>query len=1118
MIFQRDTLKRLRLLDARILIVAWIAIAAPIAVAQSGRRDADRMADDRAVTNQLFGEDTFEQNAVEFIRRVRLLPENRQYDQLSNWVLPGQGHGFRIGGLITRPPGPSTDIADQDETNLAAFPEATWIHCPAREWVTQAVKLDRLGEMMQAVMAVPSTSTQPSFEQITLLTLIEVAQGDRDRVADRLAERFARTRTWEDENAEQQWWSDLIVLWAAAENPATTDLVIEDLFGAFNRLQEYTPNAKLDLIGDFLCLLRGQSVARAERAKQRTVGSSGWSSFDVFSRIDACSHARAAVLPRSRINENGVAKISGHEVDYFAHRVPLSGSYEVVAEVDSRAGAYGDLLVAGLAARPTWGLDQVSINGLAKGNWMEQLAPPIEAISSQCYLRAVKSPNGIDHYFNGRRIFTNTANESSAPWVAIESWRKAKCNISDFRISGDPVIPDSIDLLAGSRLDGWASYYDPEINLGMGNWKQATGEDGQSLLVSERSADAPGSFHEDLLYYVRPIVWDARISYEFEHRPGSCCVDPCFGRTVFRIRPSGVQLHRLTDGRFEQTALRPDNASPLDSASGSLAPPRLHEGWNRVELRILRDTVDVMLNGQHVAREKMKPYESRTFGLFHFRDQTRSVVRNVNLAGDWPGPIADPHDQPLTPRIVAQLEDASQRLNDEWHWDFKNGLPSDFLFVEGNGEFEQRSDGLHVDRNGDQNKASIKFGGIIEGDFEITLTFKDLKIGDQKPTWHCGLGMAVQIDNPDRTRLDMCLRRDRQNSLHHIAFSHNEVNRWGGINWISDMDRRDQSDSGRLRLVRRSNTVYGLFAAGDSKSFRPIGSVEVPAGRVSPRYFSMYSVAGDSMRVSGTWVNLSIRAEKLDRLIPDDERSVLKKLDGDRSKLPATVIDFAKQSFAESGLLNSTRNPDSLSSTTEGLMLDAVGGISASRVALDKYFSPSREIDFQADFEIQNADGKVTDGMSSEVVIGVPLSEIRTGKSDEERFEVTEATLITRYRADGLIELRPRLIRYRRSDRKTLYEPIRTRTIQPPTQLRIVLKDQTLYFLYKDASSPQQSIIATCPLDVPVEAKSASLWGIGSQNSGEMHVLLKSFKLYTTPSQPTLFGIPIPSFNTPDPR
>jgi len=339
-------------------------------------------------------------------------------------------------------------------------------------------------------------------------------------------------------------------------------------------------------------------------------------------------------------------------------------------------------------------------------------------------------------------------------------------------------------------------------------------------------------------------------------------VHPCLGRSVFIIRPDGVWLHQLTDGKNATSGIRPDNAIRV---AGSTECISLKPGWNRAELRLEQDRLELWLNENLIATHVIKPSQSRTFGLFHYRDQTRVNVRNVRLTGEWPRTMPALEQQPLAAHKQAALDAAAKKLEDAWIHDFRHGIPKHVFTLDGNANrATQLADGIRLNRTGAASALSLNFAGQIKGDFDIILEFKDLEIGDEQPTWHCGAGMAVSIENKSHDRMDIVRRRDRLSRHHHIALSHNHVNRFGGVDWIRDTTHIDESVAGRMRMIRQGDVIYGLYADGDSQCFRLLDKETIEPGTISVDGLRLYTIAGKGMNCEVTLVRLDVRAEAID--------------------------------------------------------------------------------------------------------------------------------------------------------------------------------------------------------------------------------------------------------------
>jgi len=814
---------------------------------------ANQNPSDTAALQVIFGESVLSQNALQVVMTARNLPAEQRYTYLSSWVLPNHGHGFRVDGTILRTAENDAGAADPGVMHLTDFPESAWIVCPVCELVQLAKDLGRLDELREL-----------AGQEQTILALVDIAANRRERVAEHFAARFADVRKVSDEDVASQWWADLIVLWATMANPQTADLVEEDYFGAF-RLGSYKPDPSLDIIADYLALLfrlRSNMPLSLNRDSKMAAAM-----FDVFSYEDAFTHGAGRPLPRFCFRNHTAIKLSGHELDYLALRSPLDGRFEIASENATHAGAFGELVVAGIGVKPKSDLEHVLIGSFAKGNRELEIAPKIQPLGATSRPRAQSSESGIHHFWNSREVFVDEDGERSAPWPAVRSWRRTAAAISEWTIVGSPTVPEHLDLVRGLSLRGWASYYDAESNDGLGSWAASTDDEGRWTLASERSGTINGCYDENLLTYVRPLTWNAVLSYEFEYLPDHSAAYPCLGRSAFIIRPEGVWLHRITDGRHDRTDARPDEVIGISDEHAS-GVPSLMPGWNRARFETDFNVCRLWLNEQLIATHRIKPEQSRTFGFFHYRDQTTARVRNVRLTGDWPRELPRLADQPLAAHQVAAWDAAAEKLAHAWSHDFREALPPRFLTVKGRlSPWRVQDDGLHIQRVGTTSFLNLEFSGQIRGDFDIVLQFKDLRIGDEKPTWHSGVGMAVTIQNSQRDRIDIVRRRDRLNRHHNIVLARNRVNRFGGIDWIQDTTRIDESISGRFRLVREGNVIHGLYADGDSECFRYLDKFAVEPGPVAMDGLTLYTIAGEQMTCSVTLVQLNIRADAIDTIL-----------------------------------------------------------------------------------------------------------------------------------------------------------------------------------------------------------------------------------------------------------
>ncbi len=1069
------------------------------------RPQASERSDHNALV-AIFGQPLLAQNAANVCLETRELPAEQRFDRLSRWVLPGSGHSFRVHGTFRRPPGVSTDVADETVQNLDAYPESQWILSPARELIKTAAELGRLQELKQRIESFQLAEKKHTDAQTTLQTLVEIAAGDTRAVAERLEDRFAWERQSQDSDALSHKWADLLVLWSVAENPATAHLVTEELFESYPTLRDCQPNIELDLIHDYLQLLKGRAHTAAVRIDNIVSDDSTarpMFHFDTFSRVDAGTHGSARPLARFHVGHNGARKISGHELDYLAFRGPIAGDVEINCEVATRPGAFTELFVHGIAAQPVDGGHQISTGGFAKGNRQVEISPPLEAIESQSHLRVVVHDGVANHFFNGRPVFETAIGSSSAPWVALRSWRRTASEIRNLHLVGSAKIADSISLLGDASLSGWASYYDPDLNNGTGTWNAVVGDDETVRLVSEVSNNVRGSFDEDLLYYVRPISWDAQIQYEFDYQGGTIDVHPAFGRSVFLISPHGVRRHQLTDSKFEQSNLRPDNAVPLQNLpTTSFEKPNFVEGWNKAELRIKDNTLSLWLNGDPIARTEFPSATSRTFGLFHYRDQTHAIVRNVRLTGDWPNTLPAIDQQPLASELVATLDAEAAELPARFIHDFKKGMPPELFDFDGDEtSMTCLPDGVQMVRAPDQGVRAMRVCAIINGDFDIVAGYKDLEISRGPATWHCGIGLEFNLDNLTLDRCSIHRRRDRMNGHHYVAFGQKETNAGGKTTWTGGANLVDESTAGRLRLVRRGTKVYGLHAIADSPNFRVLQTTAVPAGPIAIHGLRFVTDIGNQMTTSVTWTELNIRAQGIDLLRPEDSERTLTMLDNLREKKPGQIIDLTKRSLIDAGIQTTGSDRGDVASDERGVTVTVQGDDSNGRSTLFKSVSLSSDFDVQVDLEVLKLECGLEERASSEVVMQVRLKNADNDPPESEEPQVNEASIILRHKWNGMLDLRPRVVARARGG-KTLYLPIRTVPVKMPARYRIAQHDQTLYFIYCEQGSTDSKIIATYPLDRKLNATSVYLWVIGGHDQHAAQVSWKKLQIHGSTVQP----------------
>jgi len=350
-------------------------------------------------------------------------------------------------------------------------------------------------------------------------------------------------------------------------------------------------------------------------------------------------------------------------------------------------------------------------------------------------------------------------------------------------------------------------------------------------------------------------------------------------RRTFMLQPQGVRIHWVTDGRHDRTKLDPFNLSEEPgNRRGPDNLPLIANAWNRLRLDLSGDTVSLTLNNQRVYQGDLESTNQRTFGLFHYADQTEARVRNIIWKGNWPQQLPPLAQQELAGEGADFLDKDLAKLTAVFYHDFvRDGFPIYRFQVYDDGwqeHIEARPDGLHVHRPGSLGNTRFVVSPRmrLHGDFDAIASYERLVIA---PTKNGKWGISLRSVLTDK-KTTLCsvfrgmVRRPGQLDQH-IAISE-------FTQWAPDKSQRtwypgkisEEAPFGRLRLARRGDKVYSFIAERDSPHFRHIYTETV--GTASGRYDGIRLQAGAYSAVDGVgsvnviWKSLIVRAEQITHL------------------------------------------------------------------------------------------------------------------------------------------------------------------------------------------------------------------------------------------------------------
>jgi hypothetical protein len=827
---------------------------------------------------KILGEEVLQQNHRQLLQDALTRPESERFAMLQEWVLPSTGHSeFRLACEYDSNP------RLQARPSGSAPPQGGaggYLVSPVLHLVQLADRLGRLDELQLRVEASRASTEVAERCRIALLTLIEMHRG-----------RFPEARKWmtdlERRHFQQTFASpedrspETLVLTQAVQHVELHEIAESMLTRALSEQvrkgHHCGPPAWDRHMAALLGTLRQQQLAQASPAPSNIP----LSEFRDWIPVAGCDEAtRAMAMPALVWQRTGdqVEKVIGHQDDFLMFRSPLRGDFTIECETSCFDYREMQLVIGGDWFAPHYTLDVLETGTLRGMTAQRPLTPKLSLVSDWTRQRAVIHDGICTHFFNGRLMQTRPQRPHQFPWVAFRSPFFANGRVRDVRMTGTPEIPETISLSSDPDLSGWGRFHLDDIGGPFPDWEYKPAEDSAGEIRGYRKTRFQHTFQESLLRYIRPMAEDGTIEYEFFYAENTEHVHPALDQLVFLLEPKQVALHQATTGIHDRTGLNPLNRQEVSPAVAcSLLP-----GWNRLKLEVIGDLVRIVLNGTPVYDGNIPADNDRTFGLFHYADQTSVRVRHVNWTGNWPKVLPPTTDQELRSPALDDLEARVRKLNNRIDFDFvtksSRGNPpgpatySEKLFQfqtsDQRGTAKLTTSGLEMTRPGTAEFSDVWVTPRIRiiGDFEIEAAFEDLKLATPTNGTN-SINLIVVTEDTQTTH----------SRIWHGAYAHpnielrhatqTEFNRYGknrGVSIDFQGVTSEECASGRSRIVRLGQRMHFLIAEQDSQFFRLIHMADVTNAPV--RFDGIRlgagiwgSPDGSSQAVSVRWKNLKIR-------------------------------------------------------------------------------------------------------------------------------------------------------------------------------------------------------------------------------------------------------------------
>ncbi|HTU90940.1 MAG TPA: DUF1583 domain-containing protein [Gemmataceae bacterium] len=592
----------------------------------------------------LIGDPFFLRDAGHVLRQARDLPPEQAYALLRTWVLPNESHAlFQMAGEFT-PADPAPPVGPKPLPVGRRVQSGGTLEVPALELVALAKKLGKLDELAQRVEQ--ALGPELARGRLAMLAMARAAQ-ERDEPARQALEELGRLIAPLPLN-EPIWrrWPELLASRGTMSRPALRQPALALLDIQVKKLEEsiarLIPLADRDPWLQHVRQTRGAAQVLGLPTPPRPFGDDpGLKFWDVVSHVQAKTRGSGAPPAHWTTRDSVVQHYPGRGHDYLYLRVPLQGDFEVSCELTSFGWREAQAAYGGLRIDLAKSLKRYKLFSFARTIRDTDIDPPLPALGSWYKFRLTVRGETYTVHINDRKICEEPLPFHPDPWLMLYAEHSNTAGIRNLKISGTPRVPQSLALSASPDLAGWLSYDDSEWHK---RGEEITGDGGRPPQDPDQPPQ-PRTWQEKALYYHRPLLEDGEIDYDFYYEPDKILAHPAVDRLVFLLDPKGVRIHWLSDGIHDRSGLTPDNAAAEPkNRRGSAALPLKPKTWNHMKLSLSGDTIALRLNGTVIYERALESTNQRTFGLFHYADDTSVRVRNVTYRGQWPRRLPDANE------------------------------------------------------------------------------------------------------------------------------------------------------------------------------------------------------------------------------------------------------------------------------------------------------------------------------------------------------------------------------------------------------------------------------------------------------------------------------------------
>lgn len=822
-----------------------------------------------AICNDVIGRDTIAENVLEIRRMASALPTKQRYHFLSHWILPNEHHdNFRISGdnlPASLPPLAQDDPAFRSPVNRVVS--------PVFDLLKTASDLSMTKTLRSRVESLQTIELPDEIARSALLAMIDLKIGNDEAAEQNIVDLHDYLQKSSKETVSHIWPALLVAHHAAqthSRSSTTADLVAYLHSTCVSDNQSRLPAACLTDIHALNAKMRGErhGVIASHRKTKDGEARNTLNHWIPVSPTNAATRGNRNVDARwTRSDDNTVTHLCGAATEYLAYESPLTGNFCVDADVSNHQ--LGQLLNGGRFFGHDYNLSRFQAGELGGPLNRSEVPKAFGKFDRWVHYRTNVTELRQRSLIDGKLIEDQPIDSGAAPWIALRSWYKSTAQFQNVVISGTPEIPDQISLSSSRSLSGWNAYHSAPLYTSGASWQAGIDEDSQIEIVGKRRPELAGSACERLIRYFRPLGRQSSVEFDFFYQPDRSSVAPALDRLALVITPEGIAEHWITDGRYDRTLLRPDNLQFVteyqqpEHQQHDRQFPLEASAWNRAKLEVIGDEVLLSVNDALVYRRRINPSNDRTFGLFHFADQGEARVRNVSMRGDWPKELPQP--QQLADPTADLLDQRLPELRSVFAHDFRSVDQTTRYFnakaIRENFGAAESDDGLRltVSSYGPWKQAAASPQFSMRGDFDVVASISDARWSDSAKLARVALVIPLE-DEYARKLISGIGFSPNQGSYLTGAVNMHYPN---GTTGFMTKRRKDESKSGRLRIARRGEKIFCLFAHEHSESWRLLHQGSASTAPVPIGGIQLLNIANGPGTTSAVWESITLRAEEM---------------------------------------------------------------------------------------------------------------------------------------------------------------------------------------------------------------------------------------------------------------